>query len=67
MNSGVAYRCTLPDTAFESAWDSIKMDQAIKDRLIAQAMLALTVRRSVSFDVAPLHGLMVLAGIESGK
>ncbi|MBB1177662.1 AAA family ATPase [Brevundimonas aurantiaca] len=62
MSSGVAYRCTLPDPAFESAWDSIKMDQAVKDRLIAQAMLALTVRRSVSFDVAPLHGLMVLAG-----
>lgn len=62
MSSGVAYRCTLPDTAFESAWDSIKMDQTVKDRLIAQAMLALTVRRSVSFDIAPLHGLMVLAG-----
>ncbi|MDP3403091.1 MAG: AAA family ATPase [Brevundimonas sp.] len=63
MSSGIAYRCTLPDPAFESAWDSIKMDQAVKDRLVAQAILALTVRRSVSFDVAPLHGLIVLAGI----
>ncbi|QFU32244.1 AAA family ATPase [Brevundimonas sp. Bb-A] len=63
MSSGIAYRCTLPDPAFESAWDSIKMDKAVKDRLVAQAMLALTVRRSVSFDVAPLHGLIVLAGV----
>lgn len=63
MSSGIAYRCTLPDPAFESAWDSIKMDRAVKDRLVAQAMLALTVRRSVSFDVAPLHGLIVLAGV----
>ncbi|MFN3668108.1 MAG: AAA family ATPase [Brevundimonas sp.] len=63
MSSGIAYRCALPDPAFESAWDSIKMDQAVKDRLVAQAILALTVRRSVSFDVAPLHGLIVLAGV----
>ena len=63
MSSGIAYRCTLPDPAFESAWDSIKMDKTVKDRLVAQAMLALTVRRSVSFDVAPLHGLIVLAGV----
>lgn len=63
MSSGIAYRCTLPDPAFESAWDSIKMDKAVKDRLVAQATLALTVRRAVSFDVAPLHGLIVLAGV----
>lgn len=63
MNSGVAFRCPLPHTPFESAWDSIKMNQIVKDRLIAQAMLALTVRRSVPFDVAPLHGLIVMAGL----
>ncbi|MBX9614761.1 MAG: AAA family ATPase [Caulobacteraceae bacterium] len=63
MNSGIAYRCPLPDVQFETAWAAIKIDQGVKDRLLAQSMLALTVRRSVPFDAAPLHGLIVLAGI----
>ena len=63
MNSGIAYRCPLPDVQFETAWAAIKIDQGVKDRLLAQSMLALTVRRSVPFDAAPLHGLIVLAGV----
>lgn len=62
MNSGIAHRCNLPDPAFESAWAAIKIDPSVKDRLLAQAMLALTVRRAIPFDTAPLHGLLVLAG-----
>lgn len=63
MNSGIAYRCPLPDVQFETEWAAIKIDQGVKDRLLAQSMLALTVRRSVPFDAAPLHGLIVLAGV----
>lgn len=62
MSSGIAHRCALPDPGFETAWASIKIDAAVKDRLVAQAILALTVRTAVPFDVAPLHGLIVLAG-----
>lgn len=62
MGSGIAHRCALPDPGFETAWASIKIDAAVKDRLVAQAILALTVRIAVPFDVAPLHGLVVLAG-----
>jgi SpoVK/Ycf46/Vps4 family AAA+-type ATPase len=62
MNSGIAHSCKLPNPDFESAWSAIKIDPAVKDRLLAQAMLALTVRRVVPFDTAPLHGLLVLAG-----
>ena len=62
MTSGIAHRCTLPDASFEDAWQSIKIAEAVKTRLIAQSMLALTVRPLVPFDTAPLHGLIVLAG-----
>lgn len=62
MSSGIAHRCALPDPGFETAWASIKIDPTVKDRLVAQAILALTVRTAVPFDVAPLHGLIVLAG-----
>jgi pachytene checkpoint protein 2 len=62
MNAGIAHRCTLPDASFDEAWQAIKMAETVKSQLIAQSMLALTVRPAVPFDVAPLHGLVVLAG-----
>lgn len=62
MTSGIAHRCTLPDAGFEDAWQAIKIAEAVKTRLLAQSMLALTVRQNVPFDTAPLHGLIVLAG-----
>lgn len=62
MTPGVAQLVTLPDPAFSQAWDAIKIAEQVRTRLIAQSMLALTVRPKVPFEVAPLHGLIVLAG-----
>ena len=62
MTPGVALQTTLPDPAFTQAWDAIKIAEQVRTRLISQSMLALTVRPKVPFEVAPLHGLIVLAG-----
>ncbi|MBO6655887.1 MAG: AAA family ATPase [Pseudomonadales bacterium] len=62
MSTGFAEIVDLPDAEFEMAWDSIHVDAAIKKRIVAQALLALTVRGRVSFEVAPLHGLILLSG-----
>jgi AAA+ superfamily predicted ATPase len=63
---GVALRCKLPgklpDDEFERAWTSIKLPSSIKDRLLAQALLSLTVRQRLPFETAPLHGLLLLVG-----
>lgn len=52
----------LPDSRFEAEWHAIKTSQALRDRLLAQSLLAFTVRQKVPFEVAPLHGLIVLSG-----
>jgi AAA+ superfamily predicted ATPase len=62
MSAGVAVQCTLPSSDFDAAWDAIKVSEALRERLLAQSMLSLTVRRAIPFDTAPLHGLIVLAG-----
>jgi SpoVK/Ycf46/Vps4 family AAA+-type ATPase len=58
----IADQSKLPDQRFAAAWDSIKIAQGVRDRLTAQALLALTVRQKLPFEIAPLHGLIVLSG-----
>jgi SpoVK/Ycf46/Vps4 family AAA+-type ATPase len=60
--AGVAHSCTLPDADFDPAWTAIKIDNAVRERLIAQALLALTVRQRLPFEEAPMHGLILLTG-----
>ena len=62
MSNGIASKSNLPSPAFEKAWDAIKMPDAVRDRLIAQAVLSLTMRRKVPFETAPLHGIILLGG-----
>ncbi len=52
----------LPSPELGELWDSIVMDQAIKDQLIGQAIINFTVRQSVSRSVLPLHGTILLIG-----
>ena len=59
---GVALRCDLPRDDFSDAWAAIKVPAGVKDRLIAQALLSLTVRRKLPFEMAPLHGFILLVG-----
>lgn len=60
--SGIALKAHLPAADFERAWEAIKVEQDIKDRLVAQALMTLSVRQKVPFEVAPLHGLVLLEG-----
>lgn len=58
----IADQSTLPDPRFNAAWESIKIAQSVRERLTAQALLAFTVRQKLPFEIAPLHGLIVLSG-----
>lgn len=62
LPTGITTRSKLPDKAFGAAWDSIKLPPGVKDRLVAQSLMALSVRQRLSFEAAPLHGLIVLEG-----
>lgn len=59
---GVARRCRLPNEDFEPAWLSIKLPDGVRERLLAQSLLSFTVRQKLPFEVAPLHGLILLTG-----
>jgi AAA+ superfamily predicted ATPase len=59
---GIARRSKLPEASFDAAWTSIKVGDGVQERLVAQALLALTVRQKLSFEAAPLHGLILLTG-----
>jgi SpoVK/Ycf46/Vps4 family AAA+-type ATPase len=60
---GVARRCRLPHEDFTLAWTSIKLADGVGERLLAQALLSLTVRQKLPFEEAPLHGLILLTGV----
>ncbi|MER8536862.1 AAA family ATPase [Mesorhizobium sp. M1005] len=53
---------TLPQPDFEVAWNTIKVDAGVKERLVAQSLLSLQLRQHYSFEVMPMHGLIVLSG-----
>lgn len=59
---GIAEKINLPDQALEKAWEAIHVDAGVKERLVAQALLSISVRQKVPFEVAPLHGLILLSG-----
>lgn len=59
---GIARRCPLPNDEFGPAWTSIKLAAGVHDRLLAQSLLSFTVRQKLAFEVAPLHGLILLTG-----
>ena len=46
----------------ELAWESIIVPDAVRERLVAQAVLALRVRQEIAFERMPVHGLIVLSG-----
>lgn len=52
----------LPDEALGVLWDSIIVDERIKDQLLSQAMLNFTLRAKVDRSVLPLHGVLLLVG-----
>lgn len=53
----------LPDPALGALWDSIIIDQDMKNRLLSQAVLSFTMRGKVPRTVIPLHGVIMLTGL----
>lgn len=62
LPKGIQANIALPDPALAALWDSIILDRAFKERLLAQAVLNFTLRRNVSRTVIPLHGVILLVG-----
>jgi hypothetical protein len=62
LPKGIQANIALPDPELAALWDSIILDRAFKDRLLAQAVLNFTLRRNVSRTVIPLHGVILLVG-----
>jgi AAA+ superfamily predicted ATPase len=52
----------LPHADYAAAWSAIKLDDAVRTRLVAQALLAFQLRQHFPFERIPVHGLIVLAG-----
>jgi len=52
----------LPHDDYAHAWRSIKMEAAIKERLIAQGVFAMVMRKKFSFEIVPSHGILLLTG-----
>lgn len=52
----------LPDPELGALWNSIVLDEQIKEQLLGQAVLNFTVRRKIPRTVLPLHGVILLVG-----
>lgn len=52
----------LPDPELATLWDSIVVEDGIKERLLAQAVLNYTLRPKVARSTLPLHGIILLVG-----
>jgi AAA+ superfamily predicted ATPase len=59
---GISLRCVLSGDMFGEAWTAIKVPAGVRERLLAQSLLILTVRQKLSFERAPLHGFILLVG-----
>jgi len=52
----------LPDADFDGQWASLILPPALKDRLLAQAVLNFTARPQLQKVFLPLHGIILLMG-----
>jgi len=62
MTDSIISTHNLPHDDYADAWRSIKMSAATKERLIAQCVFAMIVRKKFSFEVVPSHGIVLLTG-----
>ena len=58
----IADQFNLPHPDLAIAWAAIKLPEEVRERLIAQSLLALRLRQSFPFEAIPVHGLIVLSG-----
>jgi hypothetical protein len=52
----------LPDPELGTLWDSIVIEEGLKQRILSQAVLNFTMRGKVDRSVIPLHGVILLVG-----
>lgn len=62
LSKGLQSIRKLPDAAFAALWDSIILDESLKQRLVSQAVLNFTLRPRIDRTVLPLHGVILLVG-----
>lgn len=55
-------RFTLPHPDLAASWTAIKVPALVRERLLAQSVLALRLRQQFAFETMPIHGLVVLSG-----
>src|ERR1700730_13746980 len=53
----------LPDPELGTLWESIVIEEGLKERLLSQAVLNFTMRGKVDRSVIPLHGVILLVGL----
>lgn len=63
LPKGVHRVVKLPSLELAELWDSIILDQSIKDQLIGHAIVNFTIRQQISRSVLPLHGTILLVGV----
>jgi SpoVK/Ycf46/Vps4 family AAA+-type ATPase len=59
---GLLYDLELPNEHFDDLWEAVIVDDEIKTRLLAQAVLNFTLRPMVNPAEVPLHGVILLEG-----
>ena len=59
---GILDSKNLPDADFLDLWNSIIVDNEVKDRLLGQAVLNFTLRPKLKRSAVPLHGIILLVG-----
>jgi pachytene checkpoint protein 2 len=52
----------MPNDRYAGLWDSIVVDQSVKDRLLRSVALSLRLRSELPFESTALHGLALLFG-----
>ncbi|MCA1470727.1 AAA family ATPase [Bradyrhizobium sp. BRP19] len=62
LPKGIQRILPLPDDGLGALWTSIILDPAVKQKLLAQAVLNFSMRSKVSRNVLPLHGVILLVG-----
>ena len=58
----VVRNVVAPTSELDGLWQSIVLEDALKDQLLNQAVLELTIREQVPFVESALHGLILLYG-----
>jgi SpoVK/Ycf46/Vps4 family AAA+-type ATPase len=61
-HKGIHDTRTLPNPEFDGLWESIIVPAAIKDRLLAQAVLNFTARPKLQQAHLPIHGIILMVG-----